>query len=233
MPSYQSTLVNLVRGVPEASPGLPVYLFGGRDYKVAPTKMNITNVALTSNVATLTVAVIEGNLPIVGQLVSTSGVSNSVFNNLTNKSITAVSFTNTPEDGKGTISFALTHADVVSAAATGRAVAFVAETTDALANGASLQVSLGFNVNPENGRTVRTDVNFPSLPTSVTVKLQGAAIDEDSQYVDIATVATVAGSAQTAGPGVMTTGVLAPFLRLNVSSATGGTNPTIIGKITV
>lgn len=228
MPSYQSTTIN--RNVQQASPGLPAYLLGSLNRLVATTRMNITNVALTSNVATLTVAVIEGNLPTVGQLVSTTGVSNSIFNNLKNLSITAVSFTNSPEDGKGTISFALTHADVVSVAATGYAEAPQVEIGETIANGASSAVALQANTGPENGRAVRCDIIFPTLPTTLRVDLQAADVDVDAAYVTIGTPATVAASTQS-GQALYFDGVRANFLRYNLTTLAG--SGKIVAKITV
>ena len=63
-------------------PGQPTYLFGTFNWDVSPSKMAVSNVALTSNVATITVAVIEGPIPTVGSLISviqtqsTSGLFN-------------------------------------------------------------------------------------------------------------------------------------------------------------
>lgn len=229
MPSYPS-VIN--RHVEQASPGLPVYLLGSFSYTTAPTRMNITNVALTSNVATLTVKVIEGNLPVAGQLIYVSGCSNTAFNNATGIAISSVSFTNSPEDGIGTVSYALTHADVVSAAATGRAVAPVAEVGEALADGASVACALQANVGPENPFDIRVDVSFPSAGsiTAVTLTAQSAALDIDSEYQDLAQIVTVSSGTPTSA-SIVVPDVMARFIRIKTSSLSG--TGTVVAKVTV
>ena len=72
-----------------------MYLFGSYNYKQANTTMLVSNVALTSNVATLTVQIIGGEVPIVGALISvqqtqsTSGLFNVARSPLTNVTIDA------------------------------------------------------------------------------------------------------------------------------------------------
>jgi hypothetical protein len=64
------------------------------------------------------------------------------------------------------------------------------------------------------------------------VILQQAIKDIDSEYATVATVTTVAGGAVTAaGSQITVDPTLGRFFRLNSSTVTGGTLPTIIGKI--
>jgi len=237
MPAYNQNPIGKV--VQQAVPGQPAYCYGSLNTLVAPTRMNITNVALTSNVATLSVTVIEGNLPVVGQLVSVAGCSNSVFNTTTPLAITAVSFTNTPEDGKGTISFALTHADVVSAAATGAAMAPQVEVGESIVAGASAEVAIPANTPfPENGRAMLFEVYFPTLPTGVTVAVQGASVNVDNDYTTLGTIAVVAAStlsgASNTGGNVASLyfdGVRENFIRYLVSGLTG--TGKIVAKVVI
>ena len=39
------------------------YLFGSWNGSTSPTKMQVSNVAITTNVATLTVQIVDGNIP--------------------------------------------------------------------------------------------------------------------------------------------------------------------------
>jgi hypothetical protein len=218
-------------------PGQPTYLFGTFNWDVSPSKMAVSNVALTSNVATLTVQLYEGPVPVVGQLVSVMQTQST--SGLFNVNRVALSGVTLDANGAGTITYALTHANVGSAADSGQAWADPYETPDALANGYSIPVSL--QVQPAEQRMQRqivTEVTFPSLPTTATVKLYGAmAPPYKARFADLSqTVATVAGGVQTTS--ILTqispaSGILGAwnYLCFVVSSVSGGTNPTIIAKI--
>ena len=69
---------------------------------------------------------------------------------------------------------------------------------------------------PENGRTVRWQTIFGTAPSAVSVVLQTAMVDADSQYSTIDTSTATAGEARTI------TGVRGNFIRAKVSSITGG-----------
>jgi hypothetical protein len=60
--------------------------------------------------------------------------------------------------------------------------------------------------------------------------LQQAVIDLDSEYANVAIVATVAGSTITVGPQVTVDPVLGRFFRVN-NSGVSGTLPTIVTKL--
>src|SRR5581483_11501297 len=109
MPKYSSSPFNSVQS---ALPGRPAYVFGGYADNVAPTRMLVTNVALTSNVATLNVTVVEGNVPTVGSFITVQGTqqASGAFN-VTNIALTGVTLNSA---GVGTVTFALTHANVGS-----------------------------------------------------------------------------------------------------------------------
>lgn len=229
MPPYNSA-----PGNPQSllTSGVPAYCFGSFNDRVDNTKMQVTNVAITSNVATLTVAIHRGNIPAVGSLISVQGVptSSGAFN------VTQVPLTGVTIDavtGIGTVTFALTHADVVSVASSGTARVQVPEVAEALVNGSSVAWSVPVqSAIPDQGRALKAAVSFPSIPTTATVTLQEAIFNQDSEFQDMATVAsvtagTVTGNQTTVGP---TPG---RFYRLHASSVTGGTSPTIIGKLLI
>lgn len=214
-------------------PGEPGYFFGSLNYNQAPTKFSVTNVALTSNVATVTIAIRAGNVPAVGNLVSIrKTTSTSGLFNVTNAVITGVTYP--AANASGTITFALTHADVVSGADTGEGLVPVPEVSEALtANGASWPLSVARVFDEDQldatfNRTFQVICSFPTPPTAATVKLQGAINNVDAEYVDMATVAVVAGSSvtQTAG-GIPQQNFR--FIRLNVSGISG--TGTVIAKV--
>jgi len=229
VPSYQ-TFNPYVRQVPQAVPGIPAYLLGSYNSNVAPTKITITNTVLTTNVATFTGVVKEGLAPVVGQLMSIFVETNGATYNVSEQPVTAASFDATT--GIGTFNIAITHANIGSAANTGQAIGFAPQVGEALANGSSLQLALPSNTGPNNGRSIRFDASFPSLPTAVTVTAQSAVIDEDSEYTDLGTVTSVSGGVQSGG-SVIFTDIVAEFVRFKIASVSGGSSPKIIGKVTI
>ncbi|HUJ33247.1 MAG TPA: hypothetical protein VLY23_18340 [Candidatus Acidoferrum sp.] len=74
---------------------------------------------------------------------------------------------------------------------------------------------------PENGRTIRWQTIFGSAPSAISVVLQTALNDADSQYTTIDTSTATAGEARTV------TGVRGNFVRAKVSSITGGSGISI------
>ena len=74
---------------------------------------------------------------------------------------------------------------------------------------------------PENGRTIRWQTIYGTSPTAVSIVLQTAMADVDSQYATIDTSAATAGEARTV------TGVRGNFIRAKVSSITGGSGITV------
>jgi hypothetical protein len=228
MPYYVD---NPFQTVQQLVPGQPCYLFGTYNFDIAPSRMYVTNVALTSNVATITVAVIEGPIPTVGSLISVIQTqSTSGLFNVNRATITGVTIDSTT--GLGTITFALTHANVVSAADSGLAMVDTPEVGDALANGYSIPCAL--QAQPAEQRLQRglmATVTFPSLPTAATVKLYGAMTNQKSQFTDLGvTLSSVSGGVATVLNTQVAVGVW-NYLCFVASSVSGGTNPTIVAKI--
>jgi len=74
---------------------------------------------------------------------------------------------------------------------------------------------------PENGRTIRWQTLFVSSPSAVNVALQTSLVDADAQYQTVDTSTATGGEARTV------TGVRANFIRVKVSSITGGSGVTV------
>lgn len=209
------------------APGQPCYLWGSKNLHQSDTQMYVSKVALTSNVATLTVQIYGGEIPAAGWLVSVKQVANNTNAFQVNR--VALASVTIDSSGAGTITFALTHADVPEAAGTGIAVAEVPEIGETVANGASIPCCVQTPL--AGARTLPVAVTFPTLPTTASVKLQGALHNIDSEFTNIGTtdVGTVAVSAQTVGPFSQVTLQAGYFYRFLVSSVTG--SGTIVAKI--
>jgi hypothetical protein len=82
---------------------------------------------------------------------------------------------------------------------------------------ASQQFALpGYAGFPENGRAIRWQTIYATAPSAVSMVLQTAMSDADAQYTTIDTSAATAGEARTV------TAVRGNFIRVKVSSITGG-----------
>lgn len=206
--------------------GVSAYLLGSFNYKQANTKMFVTNTALTSNVAIISVQIVEGEIPLVGSLLSIIQTQNgSGSYNVNRAAITNVSINQTT--GAGTISFALTHANITTGADTGTAIAEVPEIPETLSNGASAAVCI-----PAYGDsqiTIPVAVTFPTMPTAAVVDLQVALHDNDAEYTLLTNITTVVTSAPTVGPVAEVTLQRGYFYRFNVSGVSG--TSTVVGKI--
>ncbi len=211
-------------------PGQNTYLLGSYAQDASPSKFQVTSVALASDVATVTGTLIEGNAPAVGSLISIRGTqTGSGLFNVTNVALTAV--TVTAATSAITVTFALTGSTVTTTADAGLAIVPQPEIPETLVAEASIACTPQNNETfLEVGRILSTTVEFPTLPTAATVVLQGANVDQNSEYSTIATVATVASGAQTTP---VVTAISSPinyrFYRFLVSGVTG--TGTIIARI--
>lgn len=228
MPSYANNPFTPTRFLAK---GVATYLFGSHNDRQADTQMYVSKVALTSNVATLTVQVHGGEVPIVGALISVmQTASTSGLFNVSRAPLTGVSIDLTT--GAGTVTFALTHADVVEAANTGSAIVEVPEVGETLANGASIAVAIAA---PEGDSqfTVPLAVTFPGnvLPTAAVVTLQKAIRNTETEFTNTTTVVTVATTTYSTGPVVEATLERGYFYRVLVSGLTIGSATGVVAKI--
>jgi hypothetical protein len=223
MPAYVKT--PFAPNVPLSVAGFPVYLFGGFNDGISPTLFQVNNVASNGTTATLTGFVRAGNIPAVASLISTQGLQN--LTNVSNVAISAVTINATT--GIGTIQF-LDAQTVSSVADSGAALIPQPETSEAIANGASIPMTVPYTNAPSNSgsRSVKAVVSLPTVPTTLTVKLQSAVTNQDSEYADLITVLTVTGSTVSGGQSTFT---MEPgrFYRFNVSGLAG--SGTIIAKL--
>jgi len=200
--------------------GVPAYLFGGLNLLRGNSSGTVADVALATNVGTVTVQINQGQIPLVGDTITVWGTTSaSGLFNVVRAVITAVSI-NTGTNA-GTISFALTGSNLSITADTGMFLIEVGETSDTLAAGNSIPV-LVQSPQCDSQFTLPYAVTFPTLPTAVTVNLQAAMRDVNAEYVTVqAGIAVVAAGAQTVGPFGQITLQRGYLYRFNVSGLTG------------
>ena len=236
MPAYSNSAF---APLPEVSmPGKPSYFFGSLPTDTQDTLARVTNVAITSNVATVTATIYAGSIPVAGNFISIIGspTASGAFN-VSQVALSTVSVV--AATGVATLTFPLTHADVGSVASSGMVYIPIAETTEACANGTSVAIYVPSNeLNDFGAKSITVATTFPSLPTAATVTLY-AAINNNpqaaaSEWTAIGPVAVVAGGVQTAGPlqSFTSPSMLAGrFYRAVISGVSGGTSPTICCKM--
>jgi len=200
--------------------GRTEWLYGNQSDIISPTQFTITQVAVASNVATITGTVTSGNIPAVGSLISVRGTqTDSGAANVTNAAITAVTINATT--GAGTISYAATGSNQTATADSGVALVNQPITFDTLVAGSSKQAASAENDPSESDeRSYMVQVFFGTLPTAATVTLQASLVDQDSAYQTVADVATVVGGTATLNAAVYANANF-KFLRFNVSGLTG------------
>lgn len=222
MPIYNNTpfkppVILLTTGVPE-------YLFGAVNQDQPYSRMQVTNDAGSGATATLTVTLIEGNIPSVGDLVSVQGTQNSAGAfNVSATALTAVSIT--PSTGQGTIQFASATSQASTADA-GRAISVPQPTSDSISvtGTASVPFTVNFN-NPDatGARSLNIATQFTgTLPTTATLSLQVANRDNNTDYSTLATVATVVSGGVTQSDAEITL-VTGRFYRLAITGTLTGT----------
>lgn len=223
-------------------PGTPAYLYGSNPVLTQDTLIQVTNVAIAANVATVIGTIQQGNIPAIGNLISIQGTTTSAGAfNVTNVALASVSVV--AATGVATLTFPLVSGNVGPVADNGKAIIPIAEVAETLAANTSIAVYAPTReANDLGEKAITVAVTFPTLPTAATVKLYsainlpktlpGAA---SSEWTLDGTVATVAASAQTAGPlYTMDTGgnpvaLGGRFFCLQVTGVTG--SGTIIAKL--
>ena len=229
MPSYDKSPF---AQPPEALiPGKPAYCFGSLNQDVSPTTGVITNVALASNVATVMALINGGPIPAVGSLITIAkSTSTAGLFNVTNLALTGVTIT--AATGVGTLTFALAHADVTSAADSGYFIIPTPEVGETFANGSSAakgaQYSSQFQME-QTTQALAAVVNVTGAPTAGTITLQGAIINQDSEY---ATLGTIGATTNPTGGSLNFVGKY-NFYRFNIASVAGGSVPKIVAKLVI
>ena len=213
--------------------GKPEYLFGSFNDRTGPALGTVSTVAASGGVATVVFQILSGNVPVIGSLVSIVGTATSAGAfNVTNATVTSVAVV--MATGVCTITFALA-GSVSTTADYGQVSIPVPEVAETLSNGASIPIAIAFqNAQNNQGRGLTAIVSFPNQPANCTVTLQQAINDTNSEYADVATVATVTAGVLSGGQIVIEE-VLGRFYRFNVTGLSESSPPvtlaTIIGKI--
>lgn len=211
--------------------GVPCYLFGKYNYHQSPTQMLVTNITGSGSTATLAVQITGGEIPLVGSLISVlqTQTSGGAFN-VSRALVTGVPINSTT--GAGTITFA-SATSVASTPDTGSAIVDVPEIGETPTDVASIAAC---NQAPEGDSqfTVTTAVTFAGgvLPTAITVSLQAALHDVDSEYTTIGVAAVVAGGVWSSGPLAHYTLEKGSFYRFLISGLTIGSATGIVAKLT-
>ena len=202
--------------------GVCAYLIGKFSQQVANTNAAVTNVALTTNVATVTVQLINGPLPVIGGLISIINSANtSGLFNVTRAVITGVTINS--GTGAGTITFALTHADVVTAADSGSVIVEPAEVGETVTSAGFTSIACLIQA-PEGDSqfTLPVSVTGGVGITAMTATLQKALKVQSNEWTNTTTVVTKTGATTyTAGPVVEATLERAYLYRVVLSAVTG------------
>lgn len=227
MPPYNATPGNNTP-VTELLPNVLGYAFGSHD-NTRPTRRGIvTSVAVSGNVVTLGVQLLEGYIPKAGDLITVvSTASDSGGANVTNVAITSVSIA--AATGIGTIVYPATATNQTTTPDSGMFYIPVPEVGEALVNESSqaFAVPETGSGHDDNGLTITWRTYYPSAPSTVTMALQAAEVDQDSQYSTLDT------STSTSGETRVITLTRFRFLRVNASNVSGGTLPTAVVTIAI
>jgi len=224
------------------------HLFGSLDSKTQPFLFNVTSVSLADDVATLGVSIKSGGgpsslvLPQVGAVCGVQGTqTNAGIFNVDPATVTAVDYN--PATGTGTISYALTGDDVAQTTDVGSLVVHPAEIPDLVEEGsASKPLSTFYGPDEaDNARSVFCEAVWSgTIPTSATVVLQVANVNQDSRFQTVQNysgtapggsvaasdaLATVADGAVTQS-GAFYNYLCARFIRAKVLAMDGGDDTT-------
>jgi hypothetical protein len=228
MPAYNASPFSATPAL--LLPGQAGYSFGSFSDHVPTTKLFVLTSAVSSNVATITANIWEGPLPTTSQFITTNGLTR--IPNVTNVAIASVAQNATT--GVVTITFADVHSGTV-APGTDHAMVLAPqiEVPELLSGigtppvaGSAFAIGSFAGLNP-NGRTIAWATEFPSQPSSVTMYLEAAIENLDAQYLVLDTSTNPAGDLRYVDVTKFN------FVRIKVDAFSGGTAPSVIGKILV
>lgn len=217
-------------------PGIPAYSWGSWDSHNPGCRMSIQSVAITSNVATLAVTILEGPIPVISatsvplitvqgtQTVTSGGGSNF---NLTNAVLASVSINATT--GIGTLTYALTSSNIATTTDSGMALVPPPILFETLPTSATSGLAFAISrstLAQDSMRGISWFTLFAGSPATVSIKLQGADVDQDSAYTTIDTSTVATGESRSVGS------INYSFYRIN-AICTGGTSPTFAAGISV
>lgn len=213
-------------------PSTPVYLYGSFNDKTGPTLGYIISDSGNGTTSTVVFQITSGNIPIVSTtsapLITIVGTANSGGSyNVTNATVLTVAIT---DQGVCTVTFAGAGSSASTQDA-GQVYITQPENSEAIVAGSSVPCAMGYNNIVANmNQAITAVVSFPTLPTAAVINLQQAVQDINSEYSNVAVVATVAGGAVTAaGSQITVDPTLGRFFRFNTSGLTG--SGQIIAKL--
>lgn len=235
MPAY---ILSPFKPTPNAiSPGMPTYLWGSFNDKTGPTVGQVLSDSGNGTTSTVVIRILGGNVPIVSTLsvplITIVGSANAGgAYNVTNATILSISAAASPDEGVYTVTFAGTGVST-SAQDSGLFQIPQPEVAEVLVTGASIPAVMPYNIfNANMNQGITVVVGFVgTLPTAAVINLQQAVQDLNSEYANVAVVATVAGSAITVGPQITVDPTLGRFFRLNTTGLTG--TGAIVAKLLV
>lgn len=222
------------------TPGVPAYS-AGSIASGPPTRMIIDHVAVATNVVTLTVTIVEGNIPAIGDLIYVYATTKNSggLNETTGIAISAVSIT--ASTGKGTITYPKTTSDLSVVADAGYAISTAAEVAEVSTPDQAYRAFAIPKLVPELGanRSITITVSYPSAPVGIKWTLQAAMRNVDAEFVEIIKDVTAAGTYSDSGaPGFASASTQFwpgswNFVRYKDTGSSGGTLPTVIAKFMI
>jgi hypothetical protein len=227
MPAYNATPAgNNPTGL--LQPGVIAYAFGSRNVNLPTVYASITGLSANGSIGTLNVVIREGNIPLVGDLITVTGTSSSAGAfNVNNAVITAVSIN--AQTGVGTISYALA-VTLSQTSDSGNVYVKVSAVPESISNNeASKAFALSDAAGPnDNMRTISMQVVYPAAnaPSTATMTLQGSLFDTDAEYNDLISTTTLTTDLQQINLQNVR------FVRAKVTNLTGA-SPQAIVRISV
>jgi len=204
--------------------------------------MIIDHVAVATNVVTLTVTIVEGDIPDIDDLIYVYATTKNSggLNENTGIAISAVSITATT--GKGTVSYPKTTADLTITADSGYAIVTPSEEAETLVPSQAYRAFAIPKLVPQNGanRSITVTVSFPSAPASYKWSMQCSMRNIDAEFVDIIKDVTTGGGtfSDSGAPGFASASTQFwpgswNFVRFADTGSSGGTLPTVIAKLLI
>ena len=212
-------------------PSTPLYLLGSYNDRVGNTRGPVITDEGNGTTSTVVFNILEGNIPLVGALVYIEDSANASGDyNADGATILTVS---TTAAGVCTITFA-GNGDSSSAADTGMVIIPQPEIGENLVEGASIPCAMPYNNVVANlNQALTAVISCPSLSgspaASATVYLQQAVKDMDSEYQDVALIATISGGEISGSPQATVDPTLGRFFRFYVDDVEG--TGTIVAKL--
>lgn len=211
--------------------GTASYLWGSWNDNVGDTLGYVISDSGNGTISTVVFQITSGNIPVVtalsAPLITIRGTANAGgAYNTTNASVLSSVVT---AQGVDTVTYA--GAGTSASALDGGQVNMPQpEVAEVLVAAASIPIAMPFqNSQIDQKKAIVAVVSMPSLPTTALVTLQEALKDQDPEYSDVATVASVTGGVFTGGQ-ITIDGMAGKFYRFNTSGVTGPAG-SIIAKL--